>query len=136
MKYGLTIRKQKQLVLFAILGLGLIVIYTLFNPESFTFFPSCPFHQLTGLHCPGCGSQRAVYDLLHANFMEAFSHNPLIILAILTGLYKAFIWLKYTNSKQTPNNLLYRKNTAWIVLLVVISFWILRNIPVFSYLKP
>ncbi|MDR9448893.1 MAG: DUF2752 domain-containing protein, partial [Psychroflexus sp.] len=88
MNHGLTNHKKKQLFFYLILGSGLIVIYFAFNPESISFFPSCPFHSITGLYCPGCGSQRAIHDLLHANFLAAFSHNPLIVLGIATGLYK------------------------------------------------
>ena len=136
MKHGLTVSKRKQLFIYAILGSGLIAVYATFNPESLSFFPSCPFHSMTGLHCPGCGSQRAIYDLLHANFLAAFSHNPLIVLGIATGLYKTILWLKYSNSKAAPNNLFYHKNTPWIILILVIGFWILRNIPLLSYLQP
>lgn len=136
MKHGLTLSKRRQLVFYAILSTGLIVVYSTFDPEFLSFFPSCPFHSITGLHCPGCGSQRAIYDLLQANFYQAFSHNPLIVLGILTGFYKAVIWLKYPDSKQAPNNLLYHKNTPWVILILVISFWILRNIPLFNFLQP
>ena len=136
MKHGLTVNKKIQLVIYTILGSGLIAVYATFNPESLSFFPSCPFHSITGLHCPGCGSQRAIHDLLHLNFFQAFSHNPLIVLGMVTGIYKAFLWLKYPDSKQAPNNFLYHKNAPLVVLFIVISFWILRNIPFFSYLQP
>lgn len=136
MNHGLTNHKKKQLFFYLILGSGLIVIYFAFNPESISFFPSCPFHSITGLYCPGCGSQRAIHDLLHANFLAAISHNPLIVLGIATGLYKGILWLKYPNSKAAPTNLLYHKNTPLVILILVISFWILRNIPLFNFLQP
>jgi len=136
MKQGLTRNKQIQLLLYLVLGFGLIAVYSTFNPEFSSFFPSCPFHSLTGLYCPGCGSQRAIYDLLHAKFLRAFSHNPLLILGILTGVYKAMLWVKYPNSKDAPNNLLYHQRTPWVVLIIIIGFWILRNIPLLSYLQP
>jgi hypothetical protein len=136
MNHGLTTYKRKQLVFYLVLGSGLIAVYATFDPESLSFFPSCPFHSITGLYCPGCGSQRAIYDLLHANFLAALSHNPLIVLGIATGLYKAILWLKYPNSKAAPNNLFYYKNTPWIILILVIGFWVFRNIPLFNFLQP
>ena len=136
MNHGLTNSKKKQFFFYFILGSGLVAIYSAFAPESISLFPSCPFHSITGLYCPGCGSQRAIHDLLHANFLAAISHNPLIVIGIATGLYKAILWFKYPDSKAAPNNLLYHKNTPWAILILVISFWILRNIPGFSFLQP
>lgn len=133
---GLTLNKKKQLVFYLVVSSGLIAVYFAFNPETFSFFPSCPFHSITGLYCPGCGSQRAFHDLLHGRFLQAFSHNLLIILGLATGFYKAILWLKYPNSKDAPHHLLYHKNAPWIVLVLVISFWVLRNIPAFSFLQP
>src|SRR5437762_10353071 len=38
-----------------------------FNPAAPAnqWFPKCPFLLLTGYQCPGCGSTRACYQLLH-----------------------------------------------------------------------
>ncbi len=112
--------------------LSLLSLYFFFEPVQGSFFPECPFHTLTGLHCPGCGSQRATYDILHANFLSALSHNALMMASIVFGggllLY----------SKQQFLNIIYHPKTPWVVLGVVIAFWILRNIPFypFSLLAP
>lgn len=42
----------------------------------------CPFHAITGLRCPGCGSQRALHALLHGDLSTTFKMNALWILAI------------------------------------------------------
>jgi hypothetical protein len=136
MNHGLTGNKKKQLLFYLLLSSFAIIVYFMFDPESISLFPSCPFHSITGLYCPGCGSQRAIHDLLHANFLAAFSHNPLISLGVLTGCYKALLWLRYPDSRKAPNNLLYHKNTPWAILILIMSFWILRNVPGFSYLQP
>jgi len=54
----------------------------LFDPSEMPFFPACPFKSLTGCPCPGCGSQRAMHDLLHGQPGQAFLHNPLVVLAL------------------------------------------------------
>jgi len=35
------------------------------------FFPKCPFRMTHGLQCPGCGSTRALYQLLHLHPIAA-----------------------------------------------------------------
>jgi len=109
---------------------ALVFIYGFFNPYQYAFFPKCPFHTFTGLKCPGCGSQRALHDLLHFDMGAAFQENQLMVLSIpyiITG----FIFDR-TNSSN-PNFLKWRrrlfgKTAIFIVLFVVIAFWILRNI--------
>src|ERR1700743_3243391 len=54
---------------------ALLVVYFLYNPVKYRFFPKCPFYSLTGFACPGCGSQRAIYNLLHGNILKAIRFN-------------------------------------------------------------
>ena len=45
-------------------------------------WPQCPFLAMTGLPCLTCGATRAAIAFLHANFLQAFSWNPLAFLAL------------------------------------------------------
>lgn len=36
----------------------------------------CPLYWLTGYQCPLCGTQRAIWQLLHLNVKEAWTLNP------------------------------------------------------------
>lgn len=56
--------------------------YLYLNDPEKGGFPSCPFHLVTGLLCPGCGSQRALHDLMHLRVGEAFGHNALLVLSL------------------------------------------------------
>lgn len=58
------------------------VVFYAYNPESSMLFPRCPFLVLTGLKCPGCGSQRAIHALLHLDFPAAFHYNALLVLSL------------------------------------------------------
>ena len=60
---------------------GSILLF-FFNPTSAGFFPTCPFRALTGLQCPGCGSTRACYQLIHLHPVAAFKLNPLMMLTL------------------------------------------------------
>src|SRR5258708_14695303 len=79
-------------------GLGLLalaggsVVLFLFNPSEWGFYPFCFFHRVTGLLCPGCGSLRAMHQLLHGQLAEAFHFNALFVLSLpLIGWYGARI---------------------------------------------
>ncbi len=66
----------------AVMIIAAIVIYSMFSPNEISLFPKCPFLMLTGLECPGCGSQRALHSLFTLEFKEAFLYNPLAVIAL------------------------------------------------------
>ncbi|MFD0932933.1 DUF2752 domain-containing protein [Psychroflexus salinarum] len=115
-----------------ILALG--IFYYTVNPTTFAFTPKCPFHLFTGYHCPGCGTQRALHDILHGNIWTGLQHNFLILLAVLIIAYKFYVsYINSTNSKPTKN-LLHHNAAPWLILAFVLGFWILRNIPLEPFL--
>lgn len=65
-----------------ILAIATLAFLFFLDPEKSSAFLPCPFHWLTGLECPGCGSQRAMHDLLHGRIGEAFGHNAALVCAI------------------------------------------------------
>lgn len=122
------IYRQRLLVITIIIIVGGVVYY-LFSPLESSFFPKCPFHSITGLDCPGCGSQRALHYLTHFEIKKAFLSNPLLIMAIpyiLTGIYFEYFGGKENYPRM--RKILFGKNAAVIVLIVVLLFWIGRNL--------
>ncbi len=97
----------------------------------------CLFYSVTGLYCPGCGSGRAVAALLHGRFRRAVSYNILLfILGIpAAGVFgHEFLRLLFPRLKLRP---VYLSQTVQIVCAALIfAFWVLRNIPAFSFLAP
>ena len=94
----------------------------------------CVFYSVTGLYCPGCGAGRACYSILHGQFLNAFCYNPLMtILLPLIGLYIADRMVDWII---TGGNQIDRKiNVKFItwVLVIVVVYGVLRNIPVFPF---
>lgn len=90
-------------------------------------FPQCPFHLLTGWFCPGCGSQRALSSLLHGNVFEAMHNNILMVAFLPFLLYSAFVNLRYADARKMK--LLYAPFFVKVVLVTIICFWVIRNIP-------
>jgi hypothetical protein len=121
---------DRRIVILIIIGLLIgIAVYFSYSPEESSVFPQCPFHYLTGYDCPGCGSQRAFHHLLHFRVTKAFSANPLMVLAIpylLIGFY-----FEYFGGKQSypeARKILFGRNATIIVFVVIILFWIGRNV--------
>lgn len=118
---------------------AVVVFYFNFSPKEFNFFPKCPFYVVTGFHCPGCGSQRAFHEILHGNIIAGIQHNLLVILAVLVIAYKFFVFFRNkANPEKSSRNLLYHNAAPWIILILVVGFWIIRNIPLapFHFFAP
>src|SRR2546425_12377672 len=65
-------------VLALVAGASTLLFF--FDPGSYRFYPRCLFNQVTGLLCPGCGSLRALHQLLHGHVAAAFHLNALLVL--------------------------------------------------------
>lgn len=117
----------------------LSLLYFFYPATNTSFHPKCVFHELTGLHCPGCGSQRAASALLHGHVIQAIDYNVLFVLSIPFILYSAFVftWNAFSN-RQLQQAIFYSPVFVKTVLVVVVLFWILRNIRVapFNLLAP
>jgi hypothetical protein len=113
--------------------IGLAVLFFILDPSKSPIFPRCIFNSLTGLYCPGCGSQRAIHSLLHLDFAGVVHYNFLFFPAILLTIYHYLRPLLNRIFKWKLPNIFYYKNTPWIILGVVVVFWIARNIPVFPF---
>ncbi len=127
-----------------VVGIGLLLgiliyIYFLFNPSQHSFFLSCPFKSLTGYHCAGCGSQRAIHQLLHGEWMYAFRLNPFMVLSLPLVFYGLGTKIyNYLFQKQHRVQLFYKNWFIFGYFAIAILYWVLRNIPYppFHYLAP
>jgi len=112
----------------------LVLLYSFVYPLYNQYFPKCFFYLLTGLHCPGCGSQRAIVSLLHGNFSDAF-HNNLLAVAALPLLIYSFIALcvNVFTKKTVRQKIFYNPLFVKVLLTIVIVFSVLRNIPSYPF---
>ncbi len=108
-----------------VICVALFVLFV-FNPASSSFYVPCPFHRLTGLYCPGCGSLRAMHQLLHGNLPAAFGLNPLMVLSLpFLGCW--FISYSVSGVRKRPLASVIPSFWFWLILLIILLFWILRN---------
>lgn len=114
------------------LCVGGVYLYS-FNPANTGVYPICPFHSVTGFYCPGCGSGRAMHQLLHGNVAAAMRLNPLAVVLLpptaygMLSLALPFVGLKRLPSKFIP------AFWIWTLLAVILLFGVLRNIPCYPF---
>src|ERR1700735_860826 len=105
----------------------------MFDPATTVFFPPCPVHYLTGWYCPGCGSLRAIHQLLHGNLRAAWALNPLtvVLLPFLTPRLVSLALFE-VRGQGLPQPFL---RAGWIRALcaAIILFGIVRNLPLYPF---
>jgi hypothetical protein len=115
-----------------------IAALRVFNPATSNLFPPCPFYVLTGLYCPGCGSLRAIHQLLNGHGRAAFALNPLAVIALpFLGYGLASQVSLQFRGRYLPRCFI-PGSWIWILGATIILFGIVRNIPLapFSRLAP
>lgn len=113
-----------------VLGFLLVLIYWLVDPATSSYFPACPFHSLTGLQCPGCGSQRAVHHLLNVDFRAAVEQNMLLVFSIPYVIF-GMVLDRIPNPSERLHHwkrTFYGRKAIFLVLILICLFWIFRNL--------
>jgi hypothetical protein len=105
------------------------VVLRAFNPATTWFYPPCPFRALTGYLCPGCGTLRAIHEVLRGNFFAALKLNPVMMLLLPFVGYSAASWAGENTFGRALPAVFIRPVYIWALLAVIVAFWIVRNIP-------
>lgn len=116
-------------VLGSFVFLVLCALTYFLDPNQVNLFPPCPFAYFTGLYCPGCGSLRSLHSLLHADFLRAFSYNPLLVLSL-----PAFLFLTVRDLQQQQNGTFF--NHPKLILVLVLIFSVVRNVDLIPLTMP
>lgn len=102
----------------------------LVDPSEPGRYPTCPFLALTGRWCPGCGSLRGLHHLFRADLPAALGLNALMVLAVP---FLVWSWVAWAVPRiRGPGSL----RLAQVVLVVVVAFWLARNLPWLAWLAP
>ena len=108
----------------------LLILFVLFvlwlwgNLSGLPWGIPCLFHKFTGLSCPACGTQRALFALLHGHPLTAWHYNyflPFVVLLVVA--------LALLSRRKSP---LYRSLTSPTALIIygcIMLIWlIVRNL--------
>lgn len=102
----------------------------LVDPSEPGRYPTCPFLALTGRWCPGCGTLRGMHHLLRGDVVAALTFNALLVAAVPLVAWGWFAWV--VPRLRGPASF----QLARPALVVVLTFWLVRNLPWFSALAP
>jgi hypothetical protein len=104
-----------------------IFVYARYSPSESAFFPKCIFHSLTGLKCPGCGSQRCVHSLLRGDVAAALRYNTFFVANI--PLVAILLYGEAMRQRKPAiYHKIYRVPFIWAYLILTIAWWIGRNV--------
>jgi Protein of unknown function (DUF2752) len=123
-----------RLATAALLGLA-VALVAVVDPHTGGRYPTCPFHAVTGLWCPGCGGLRAVHDLTHGHLALALHEN---VLVVLLGPSLVLWWLIARNRRtdDRPVTLLLSARGTLAIALLLAGFALVRNLPIGAGLAP
>jgi hypothetical protein len=91
--------------------------------------PVCPTKALLGIDCPGCGSMRMLYSLMHGDVLAAARFNALGLVAV--G-FLVLAYLSWTYGRVTGRRIAGWQNHRWsavVTLSLVVAWFVVRNIP-------
>lgn len=118
--------KIKTISIVILLLLGYFFLNRLINLSI-----PCIFHKVTDFYCPGCGVTRMIFSIFKLNFYQAFRYNPLLYIFLILFLINFIVKIIFKKYYIIFNN-----KTNIVLLIIVIIFGVVRNIPVFAYLVP
>ena len=128
--------RLRQPVLVGVAALGLAAGLHLRDPHVSGSWGLCPFHAVTGLWCPGCGGLRAIHDLTNGDVAAALSSN---VLAVVLVAVLAVAWVGWVRRRQRgvlDRMLVLSPRWSTAVLVTLVVFTVVRNLPVGSWLAP
>lgn len=117
-------------------GVASAVLLASVDPNYPGHYPTCPFLFITSEFCPGCGSLRAVHDLLHLDLGGALARNPLTVLLVPYLLFAGVSWGLRVSGRRAPHPTSIPPVLIWGLLGVVLTYWVLRNVPGWTWLSP
>ncbi|ATA29744.1 hypothetical protein MLM_3904 [Mycobacterium lepraemurium] len=92
--------------------------------------PVCPIKALLGVDCPGCGSLRMVYALMHGNLLGAARFNALGLAAVVLLMWAYFAWTYGHLVGRRIRSWQHHRRAAAVTLSLVLAWFVVRNIPV------
>jgi len=132
-----TRRDYAKFVLGVAAVAGFLTLLAVRHPTDYGVIPSCPFHAVTGLLCPGCGSMRAAHYLMTGRPSTGLRYNPLVVLVLPLLVFSTVRWF---GSVFIARDIPFPGQTTvyWTVLIVFLVFFVVRNIPLelFDVLRP
>lgn len=90
--------------------------------------PVCPTKALLGIDCPGCGSLRMIYSLLHLDVVAAVRFNALGVVAVLLLLWAYGAWTYGRVAGRQVASWQHLRWSAPVALVLTLAWFVVRNL--------
>ena len=127
-------RRSTVVGIWLLLIAGAVYLF-IFGPGQTGFFPLCPFRLFTGYQCPGCGTTRALHQLVHGHFLAAFMLNPLLLIASPFLLWALLRYSVIVLQGGVPRRNALPAPYIYAIFFVVVGFWIFRNTTYYPFVS-
>ena len=121
-----TSKKINRVIGIVMMLSALFYIYYPFIPQyskEALYLDGCVFKSVTHLPCPGCGYDRAMNEVIHHNWSEAFHYHALFPFLVLLSLFILIAGIKILISGKLFS---VSKTTFYIIVGLVILSWIMK----------
>ncbi|GAB2674363.1 DUF2752 domain-containing protein [Thalassiella azotivora] len=97
----------------------------------------CPWLELTGTFCPGCGGLRAVHDAVHLDLVSALSSNAYVVVAGGVSVLAWALWLRAAAAgRRVDWGRWVTGRVAWVAVTALVVFSVVRNTGLAPWLAP
>jgi hypothetical protein len=119
-------------------AIAAVVTVGLRDPHAAGNYPTCPSIALFGVHCPGCGSMRAMHEFAHGDLGGMLSRNVLVPLGLVLLAWAWVSWFDRRLGRARVPALRPPVPVLYGSIVVLVLFAVLRNLPIspFSGLAP
>jgi hypothetical protein len=90
--------------------------------------PVCPTKALLGIDCPGCGSLRMIYSLLHLDLPAAVHYNALGLVAVALLVWAFLAWTYGRLVGRPVRSWQHLRWSAPAALALTVAWFVLRNL--------
>lgn len=90
--------------------------------------PICPTKALLGIDCPGCGSLRMIYSLLHLDVTSAIRYNALGVVALLLAVWAYGAWVVGRVAGRRVVSWQHLRWSAPAALALTLAWFVVRNL--------
>ncbi|MEW2478932.1 DUF2752 domain-containing protein [Mycobacterium sp. NPDC049093] len=91
--------------------------------------PTCPTKLLLGIDCPGCGSLRMIYSMLHGDLLAALRFNAVGVIALGLIVWAYLAWTYGRLRGRQIASWQHHRWSAMVALVVTVVWFIIRNLP-------
>ena len=127
-------RSRRLAVRAALLALagsaaGFVYVLATVRPDEDTYYLRCQLHALTGLHCSGCGTTRALHAILNGRLLDALAYNAVFPLVMPVVAWANGHSLRVSRGTAAAGHERTRRYGFRVLVVVVVAYGVLRNLP-------